>query len=455
MKAFMLAGTNSGCGKTTITLGVMMALKRRGLSIQPYKVGPDYIDTAWHTAACARASRNLDAYMLPSNALDATFYNNLRDVDVGVIEGVMGLYDGFGIDHLHCSSAGMALTIGCPVILVVDGKATSTSAAAVVMGFCHMEPELAIAGVIFNQVNSDYHYQLLKGAVEKYCDVPVLGRVPKLKQVRMPERHLGLVTAEECGDTLSQWSELVDAIEEHVDLDQLLSVSELADKPASLDFADSIVGTGSGLTVAIAKDEAFNFYYQDNIDLLKKSGLSITYFSPLHDSHLPECDMIYLGGGYPELYAQQLSTNTTMREQINRAHQLNKAIYAECGGLMYLGDAFVDNENNAHPMLGILSGQSTMTDKLQRFGYCEATAGVDSLLGSKGATIRGHEFHYSNFETELAPVFTFKKGRVGIKDQEWSGGYQVGNTFASYLHVHFSQQPEMIAHWIKRARMEK
>jgi len=453
MKALLIAGTNSGSGKTTLTLGLLRALCRRELKVQPFKVGPDYIDTAWHGKVAKVPSHNLDSFMLNEETLNALFHQQTQHADIAVIEGVMGMFDGYGTDPYYCSSAGTAKALGCPVILVVDGKAMSTSAAAIVMGFQQFGKEINIAGVLFNNVNSDKHYQLLKTAVETYCRIPVFGRLPKLPNIELPSRHLGLMTAQEAQDMDSQWDELADAIEEFIDVDTLLEVAEInppIEHKGSI--YEAIKGKGDGLTIAVAMDKAFNFYYQANLDLLNESGASIRYFSPLTDSELPECDLVYIGGGYPELYGEQLSQNSSMLNSILQAHRANIPIYAECGGLMYLGAALSTSEGTVYPMVGILSGESVMTNKLNRFGYCCAKADVGTLLCPLNDELRGHEFHYSDFITDLEPAFTLRKEQEGTVVAEWRGGYQVGNTLAMYLHVHFAQSPEMLNEWFRRAR---
>ena len=458
-QAFVIAGTGSGCGKTTVTLGIMCALIKRNLHIQPFKIGPDYLDSGWHSAVTGVASRNLDAFMLPEKTLNTLFYRCLHDKDVAVIEGVMGLYDGYGTDPNYCSSAAMAKQLGCPVILLVDGKAVSTSIAATVMGFQRFDPSLNIAGVIVNRVNSDSHFQLLKHAIEHYCHIPVLGRLPVMKEMELPSRHLGLVAAETNANQDPRWDKLALQIEETIDLDKLLALATY-DNNAFLDSLEchhhaSLTPAklaGTGLTLALAYDEVFNFYYPDNLELLEQAGVRIVRFSPLHDSELPDCQMVYLGGGYPEIHAKNLSANHRMRQAINEAHQRGVAIYAECGGLMYLGDAITDVNNDKYPMVGIIPGESTMNKGLTRFGYCEATANQDTTLIAKGETVRGHEFHYSDFTSHHPTAFDFCKKRDGIIQKQWAGGYQVGHTFASYLHIHFAQQPNLLARWIRIAR---
>lgn len=452
LHAFILAGTGSGCGKTTVTLGLLSLLKRRGMRVQPCKVGPDYLDTGWHAAVCGSASRNLDSFMLPEPVLNALFCEHMQQADVAVIEGVMGLYDGYGTDPNYCSTAAMAKQLGCPVILLVDGKAVSTSIAATVMGFQHFDPDLNIAGVIVNRVNSETHYQLLKTAIERYCSLPVLGYVPGVEGVALPERHLGLITARESVVNQQPWQDFADTLERTLDIDALLSLSQLTALPAGEWPALPDPQAGKGLTVAIADDEAFNFYYPDNIKLLERTGVTMTHFSPLHDSTLPECQMIWLGGGYPELHAAALAANTPMLAQMRAAHQRGVAIYAECGGLMYLGSTLEDASGEIHRMVDVIPGHSKMGKRLTRFGYCEAQAREQTLLAAAGEVLRGHEFHYSDFLPENPAVMACRKVRDGKTLQEWSGGWQVGNTFASYLHVHFAQRPAMLNHWLAAGR---
>ncbi|SHE69812.1 cobyrinate a,c-diamide synthase [Vibrio gazogenes] len=456
MNAFLIGGTSSGSGKTTLTLGLLHAFRRKGLSVQPFKVGPDYIDTAWHSRVAGTSSRNLDEFMLPQAMLLNTFYQRVAQVDVAIIEGVMGLYDGYGIDPHYCSSAGMAKKLACPVILVIDGKAVSTSAAATVLGFQQFDPSLNIAGVILNQVNSDGHFDLLKTAIERYTDIPVIGRLPHLKAIELPSRHLGLITAHEQANYDDAWDQLADQIEQHLDLDLLLQLSALPPVPVPDDtLAQALKGQGNGLTLAMAYDDAFNFYYQDNLDLLAASGVRVVRFSPLQDEILPDADLIYIGGGFPELYAEQLSANQPMLAALKRAHEQGVAIYAECGGLMYLGESLIDQAGQQYPMSGIFQGYSTMTTSLKRFGYCQVTANQDVLIASQDEVIRGHEFHYSEFTTDLVPVFTCTKERDGQVLQRWQGGYQVKNTLASYLHVHFGQNPDLLLHWFQRGSVRQ
>ncbi len=450
--AFVIAGTSSGCGKTTVTLGLLRALMLRGLRVQPFKIGPDYLDSGWHSAVSGIASRNLDAFMLPTPTLNGLFAKQMQHADVAVIEGVMGLYDGYGTDPNYCSSAAMAKQLGCPVILLVDGKAVSTYIAATVMGFQRFDPTLNIAGVILNRVNSDSHYQLLADAITRYCGIPVLGRVPVMADVALPARHLGLVPAQENAPQDERWQKLAQQLEETVNIDLLLNLSRLNSLPQGEAPVIPDAALADGLTLALAEDEAFNFYYPDNLELLEQAGVKIQRFSPLHDTKLPDCQMIWLGGGYPEVHGAKLAANIKMRESLQKAHQQRIPLYAECGGLMYLGESLTDGNGETHAMCGVLPGHSQMGKRLTRFGYCEATALHDTLLAKKGETLRGHEFHYSDFSGSLPAALDCCKWRDGVAISRWQGGFQHHATFASYLHVHFAQRPSLLNRWLAVAR---
>lgn len=470
MRKILIGATHSDAGKTTITLGIMRALYQRGLAVQPFKVGPDYIDTGWHQIAVHRASRNLDAFMLSASTLNALFSLNSQSADISIIEGVMGLYDGFGMEPNYCSSAGMAMQLDCPVILVVDGKSVSTSIAATVQGFIQFSQHiknntLNIAAVIVNRVNSDSHYQLLKQAIEHYCHIPVLGRLPNTPELALPSRHLGLVPSQEHSQENSQdnqemtayWQKLTDLVEQHIDLDQLLAIAQSApSSPANQAEPDlSQYPDLHGVTIAVAKDKAFHFYYQDNLDLLTRLGATLVEFSPLADQQLPACQAIYIGGGFPEIHAAELAANHAMRQALLAAHQAGISIYAECGGLMYLGEALINEQQQRHEMVGILQGYSEMTKGLQRFGYAQGEAIQDTLVAKQGSVVKGHEFHYSQFISELPTCFAMSKVCDGQTTARWQGGYQVGNTLGSYLHLHFYQSTEIIDCWLGGYRLDR
>lgn len=445
MKQFMLAGVSSGVGKTTMTLAVLKALSNLGYQVQPYKVGPDYIDTAYHSRITGRSSRNLDSFMVSDSAALAWSYGKWHQaVDVAVVEGVMGLFDGLGTDRDCASSADVAKKLGIPVILVIDGKATSTSAAAMVHGFTSFDPELSLAGVLVNRVASEGHYQLIKGAIERYTSVPVFGYLPKEAGLELPSRHLGLIPDVELSGLEEQFERLGQLAQEHIDFKELLARVDLPEQEVALPFT---IKSYAPLNLAYAMDEAFHFYYEDNLDFLRQLGVNLIPFSPLKDKELPKADAYYFGGGFPEIYAQQLMANASFRASALDAHQAGCPIYAECGGLMYLGRALrIDGRD--YDMVGIFDGLSVMTKRLKRFGYCQAEMKEDSLFGPKGTLVRGHEFHHSEFETEEVPVMNLEKKRDGQVVAQWQGGYQKKRTLASYLHVHFYQNQDLIHHWL-------
>ncbi len=450
MKTVMFGATHSGAGKTTITLGVMYALMRKGLKVQPFKVGPDYIDTGWHKTATGNPSFNLDAFMLPEETLKYLFSVHASQSDISIIEGVMGLFDGYHNNPDFCSSASLAKMLHCPIFLVVDGKSVSTSIAATVMGFQKFNSGISIAGVLINRVSSERHFQLLKEAIETYCQIPVLGYLPKQDNLLLAERHLGLVPSEESDNAKEYLTQLADLAEQYIDLDKLVELADMPEifvkEPVLPDFSKY-----RGLKMAIAQDKAFHFYYQDNLALLEQIGIELIPFSPLNDQQLPECDLVYIGGGFPEVFAETLSQNASMKLSLLEAHQQGKPIYAECGGLIYLGQHLITHDGVTYEMTGILNGFSEITKGLKHFGYCEAESKENTLLTIQGDPLRGHEFHHSEFYTQLPAAFTmYKKNSSGQIIRQWEGGYQLNNTLASYLHIHFYQNPFLLCHWLDR-----
>ena len=467
MRQIMIAGVSSGVGKTTLTLGIMQALKNKGLDVQPYKVGPDYIDTGFHCRVCERPSINLDEFMIPDDAvLKSLYLRALLDADIGVVEGVMGLYDGFGVDKRYCSSAGIAQKLNIPVILVIDGKATSTSAAAVVKGFMELDPTVNIEGVIVNRVASHSHYQLIKEAIERYNSIKVIGYLKKNLSIELPSRHLGLVPDSELVDLDRKLETLAQEISETVDLDQLIQCAEMVGQKKDeiqtfitqslTEFDDQI--DGRGVTMAIAEDCAFSFYYPDNLSLLENIGVTLIPFSPLVDDRVPNADAYYFGGGFPELFAETLSENKSMLTSIREASNQGKIIFAECGGLMYLGETFKDQADRKYELVGLISGTSYMTSRLKRFGYCSFEPIQDMILAQTGWELRGHEFHHSDFDSTEAYFGVSHKTRDGIVLKEWKSGYAKDNLFASYLHIHFYQDPKFVKRWmevIKQRKLER
>ncbi|SHH41086.1 cobyrinate a,c-diamide synthase [Tepidibacter thalassicus] len=448
MKKILIAGTNSGVGKTTISMGIMAALKKRGFKVQPYKVGPDYIDTSYHTFITGRKSRNLDSYMLDDEVIKYLFIKNSKEADICVIEGVMGLFDGYGIDINSCTSSYTSKILKVPVVLVIDGKTMATSAAAMVFGYKNLDKDVDIKGVIVNNISSNGHFKIIKEAIEKYTNTKVLGYLPKNLEFSLPSRHLGLIPTLEMEKLEEKFSNLADVIEEHIDLDELLKISQ--SENLRLNYGIKIPKYDN-LTIAMAYDKAFNFYYWDSIDLLKEMGVNIVTFSPLEDKCLPKCNGIYIGGGFPEVFGSELEKNEEIRKEIKKAHQKNIPIYAECGGLMYLGEKLIDNENNEYQMVGILKGKSIMTKSLKRFGYSKGIAIVDTVISKKGEIVLGHEFHHSEFISDEKCAYKILKERDGEVVKEWIGGYVKGNTLATYLHTHFYSDLNIPINFLNKA----
>ena len=419
MSRLVIAGTHSGAGKTTMALGLMAAFARRGLRVQPYKVGPDYIDPTWHAAVTGAPSRNLDLWMLSKSKIKRLAS---RPADLSIIEGVMGLFDGPG------STAELARFLKAPVVLVVDGHGMAASAAAVVRGFETLERGVQVAGVILNRISSSGHYELLRQAIEKRCRAQVLGYLPKDDRLHLPERHLGLVPAQEKGHVSALADVLVAHLEKTVNLDALL---KLAHAVPPLTPPPERPRRSTIARIAVARDDAFCFYYEDNLDLLRECGAELTFFSPLADRRLPQhVGGVYFGGGFPELFEEQLRASPLARELAGMP------IYAECGGLMFLS------------MIGVVPGNVTMTERLQHFGYCEAE-GRGSFLLKPGETVRGHEFHYSRWEGEgIAPALIARRRRTGVERAE---GYASGRIHASYVHIHFHGCPWFARRFVRAA----
>lgn len=446
MKKILIAGTNSGVGKTTISLGIMQALTKRNLKVQPYKVGPDYIDPSYHTFITGRDSRNLDSYMLDDEKIKYIFKNASKDADISVIEGVMGLYDGFGIDLNSCTSSYTSKILKSPVILVINGKAMSSSAAAMVLGYKELDKEVNIKGVIVNNVKTKNHYELIKEAIEKYCNVEVLGYFPPNEKFKLDSRHLGLVPSVEIEALTEKFYDLGSEIEKYINIDRLIEISESEEIETSFELNE--LPKFKNKSIAVAYDKAFNFYYKENLELLNQMNIEIKTFSPLYDEIVPKADCIYIGGGFPEVFAKELGINKKMRESIKKAHENNVSIYAECGGLMYLGEKLLDLDGNEYEMVGIFEGISKMTKSLKRFGYCDGIAKVDTVFSNKGDIIKGHEFHHSEFNSNEECSYKMVKKRGNKIVDEWYGGYSKGNTLATYLHTHFYNNLDSIIKFV-------
>ena len=436
----MISGPASGAGKTTITLALMAALRRRGLTVQPFKCGPDFIDGGHHARVCGRASRNVDGWMLSAEANREIFRRSAEQADVCVVEGMMGLFDGVDGKSEAGSSAELAKWLQLPVIFVVDASSMARSAAALVHGFESFDPELKLIGVIFNKVGGPAHYQMLKDALTSRTKIFPLGYFPHDQRIRIPERYLGLFTAGEDALPDSMLLLLGELAENSIDLDQLLKCAAPIPGDADAAWAQA-ASPAHAIRVGVARDKAFCFYYEDNLDALRKAGAEIVEFSPLEDSSLPRTlDAIYFGGGYPELFAKQLNENGRMLASIRSAAAEGLPIYAECGGLMYLAKEIVTKEGAVFPMAGVLPLKVQMTERLVNFGYTEVSFTSDCLLGPAGRKARGHSFHCSRI-IEAGPMeHVYRTGNT-MTGAEETEGLRVGNVLASYIHLHFLSSP--------------
>ncbi|TYP71328.1 cobyrinate a,c-diamide synthase [Paenibacillus methanolicus] len=457
-RRLVIAGTGSGVGKTTAAIGLMAAFARRGLAVQGFKCGPDYIDPTFHAAVTGRQSRNLDGWMFPADTVKEIYARGSAEADVSIIEGVMGFYDGRDPLSNEGSTAEIAMLLDAPVLLVVNCRSMARSAAAIVRGFQLLEPRVRIAGVVANQVGSDNHYRLVAAAIEQECGIPVVGYLKRDEALNMPERHLGLVPAIERGELSGLFGGLAEQIEASFDLDRILALAESSaiEAEARLFAAAGVPRAGGPVRIAVAKDAAFHFYYPENLELLEANGAELAYFSPLAGQPVPwDADGLYIGGGFPEQFAAELSANEAVKASVRSAAESGMPVMAECGGFMYLTEAITDTEGRRYPMAGVLPGEVRMQRKLAALGYRELTGtAVNALLG-EGGQAKGHEFHYSVYEPPAgeaeagdpsnAPQPAYlSKGMRGAKPD----GMARGNLVAGYAHLHFASNPSLAGKWL-------
>ena len=448
MKAIVIAGTHSGCGKTTVSLGLMAALARRGLRVAPFKVGPDFIDPGHHARVAGAASRNLDGWMLSREYNRGTFRRAAAGADAAVVEGVMGLFDGYDGRSEAGSTAQMAKWLGLPVLLVVDARSMARSASALVQGFENFDPQLTFAGAAFNHLGSPRHLEYLQEALEGAVRMPCLGGLLRDDALAMPERHLGLVTREDHPLDDAAIDRLADRIERGLDLDRLLeALPERALPPA--DRPDLAPRPDAPVRIGVARDNAFCFYYPDNLERLEECGAQLAFFSPVRDALPPaELDGMYLGGGYPELCAADLAANASMRRHIREQSAAGLPVYAECGGFMYLCSELQDHQGRTFPMAGCFPFRTRMLPRLKALGYREVRLARPTIIGAEGAVIRGHEFHYSElFPTPSATGTAYRvAGRNGMPLA--MEGHEIHRTLGSYIHLHFGSAPQAAAAFV-------
>jgi cobyrinic acid a,c-diamide synthase len=440
-KGLVIAGTHSGCGKTTTALGLMAALTRRGLRVAPFKVGPDFIDPGHHNRVTGETSRNLDGWMLNRKYNRDLFVRSVRGADVAVVEGVMGLYDGYDGRSEAGSTAQMAKWLDLPVVLVVDARSMARSAAALLMGFERFDPDLRFAGVLFNRIGSPRHLDYLVEAMAGTVRMPVLGGVSREDAVTIPERHLGLVTDGDHPLTDPVVDRLAGLMEGSLDLDRLL------DRAAGITEGEAPAVEPSRdddpVTLAVARDNAFCFYYADNLDMLQAAGARLVEFSPVAGDPIPDgADGVYLGGGYPELFASAISRNLAFRTGLLSAGRDGMPIYAECGGFMTLCETLVDADGEAHEMAGCFPLTVRMLDRRRSLGYREVRLRRETIIGAAGDRIRGHEFHYSELTGHPPPGLETVYEVAGRRAVEPKAeGYCLRRTLGSYIHLHFGSHP--------------
>ena len=446
----VIAGVSSGVGKTTLMLGLLGALRRRGLTVQAFKVGPDFIDPAFHELASHRPAVNLDGWMCGRDAVLDAVGRYAAAADLALVEGMMGCFDGRDGASDEGSTAQIAKWLGAPVVLVVDAGALVRSAGAIVLGFERFDPDLRVEGVVFNRVGGSRHLEWLRHAVTGACRSRVLGGLPYAPEVALPERHLGLVTAAEGGYTSALGEAVATLVERELDLDALVNLATSTVERRGVAAGPRF--TGRPVRVGVALDRAFQFYYAENLDLLRRAGADLVFWSPMDDAALPEVDGLYLGGGYPEIHAERLSANVVMRQAVRKLAEAGRPVYAECGGLMYLAESLEDGDGVTWPMTGLLPARARWVRGRLRLGYREIVTSASSLLGPSGTRARGHEFHASELEPPPASVGRVYRIDDGSGAPGWAEGYMVGRALMSYVHVHWASCPEIPERFVEACR---
>ncbi|MHB9161333.1 MAG: cobyrinate a,c-diamide synthase [Nitrosotalea sp.] len=437
----VLAGATSGVGKTSITTAIIHGLKEKGYSVQPFKVGPDFIDPSYLSSVSGNVARNLDVWMMGKNRVLKNFVQNSRQ-DISVIEGVMGYYDGFSGRSSFASTYDVANITKSGVILVLDASKVARSIAATALGFKNFEKNSRICGVILNKIGSKKHETLCRDALKK-VGLPILGVIPRNNELSLESRHLGLIPVKERQSLDGKIKSVAKSLAGFIDIEKIAKLAKnVSSLPPIPDTKDKKVQT----RIAVAMDESFNFYYQDNLDSLRRLGAEIVFFSPVSDKKIPSCDGIYIGGGFPEVKAGLLQKNDTMKKLVKKYAQDGLPIYAECGGLMYLTKS-IGYQSGKFKMVGLFDAVTVMEKKL-KLNYTSGKIRPGSPFSLQSKTVKGHEFHYS--ELDLLPkdskfAYDMSIG-IGIKDKK--DGLTIHNTLASYMHVHFDSSP-IAANFVK------
>lgn len=452
MSGVVIAGERSGAGKTTVTLALLAALSRRSHRVQSFKVGPDYIDPMFHRQVTGRPCYSLDPVLTSEAYVRQSFCRHSQDADYALVEGVMGLFDGASGTDDTASTAHIARLLAVPIVLVIDCSRLSRSAAALVHGYRSFDPRLRFAGLVLNRVGSDRHLELLKSALAP-LNLPILGVLRRQDSIAIPDRHLGLVPAAELPQLAQTLDQLADVGQRSFDWQRLEPLLKVADAPALEPLAWPRKGAGAGVRIAIAQDPAFSFYYPDSLETLQAAGTELVPWSPLKDEVLPEnVQGFYFGGGFPEVFAEGLSTNQPILSSLKKALQQGTPAYAECGGLMYLCQGITDFSGRHWPMVGLLPTAAVMGQRLT-LGYRRATALQKSPLVAQGEAVWGHEFHRSALTAPpSAPLFDLRRYGEDSLAPLPREGWQLHQVHASYVHLHWGAQPQLAQRFVQRCR---
>lgn len=441
----MITGANSGSGKTTITCGILKALINKKMVPAAFKSGPDYIDPMFHSKVIGANSRNLDLFLLGKEITKYLFCKNAKNADIAVLEGAMGFYDGMG-KTTSASAYELASVTKTPVILVVNGKGAALSIAAIIKGFKDFRVDSNIQGVILNNMNA-MSYMFYKEAIEKEIGIKILGYMPVMQDCGFESRHLGLITAEEINDLQLIVDKLAEQAAKSIDLEAICNLAKAA--PA-LEYTVQEITPLAEVKIAIARDKAFCFYYQDALDLLTEMGAELIPFSPLEDKKLPLCDGVLLGGGYPEIYAKKLAANIELLQEIKSAVANNMPCFAECGGFMYLLETYKEN-NQEYKWVGAIKGETFMTKSLNHFGYITLEAQKENVLTKIGGKINAHEFHYSDSTVNGDGFSACKASGRG----QWSSSTVTNTLYAGYPHMHLWGNVDFAKNFIKACAQYK
>ncbi|WGI16873.1 Ni-sirohydrochlorin a,c-diamide synthase [Methanonatronarchaeum sp. AMET-Sl] len=452
----LLSADRSSAGKTTIATGIMAALTQKGLKVQGFKAGLDYIDTTYHEYATGRPSRNLDGYVMTKKNIQNIYQNATQDADIAVIEGVRGLYEGIDIETDTGSTYQISKTLNTPIILIMDVTSITKSAAAILNGIKTFK-NANIQGVILNKVGSQKHRKKLKKAINKHTDIQIVGIIPRNKKMEIPYRHLGLIPATEMQNkTIKKHNkQLQQTIQQTINLQKIQKIAKppttKTTKPTTITEPTKPTIPKTGIKVGVALDKAFTFYYHENLEILKQYGAEIKYFSPIKDE-LPNVDGLYIGGGYPEIYAEQLEQNQKIRQQIKTKSQQGMPIYGECGGLLYLLNK-IEYQNQEYKMTGALKGKGIVGEN-RVVGYTKIKTTKNNPLHQNQKTIKAHEFHHSEIKQLKNPKYSYKLHRgTGIQNQK--DGLTKNNTIGTYQHIHLTPYPEIAKNFLKKCKKHK